>query len=110
MAKQGREIVDFDWDKFNAILQFNPTKVMCAEILGVSEDIIEFRLRDHFQTTFGEYKQRKMSNTKLKLQQKAIQMGLAGDRTMLIFSLKNLCGWSDTPMLAPEDDSLEFVE
>jgi len=36
-----------------------------------------------------------MSHTRYALIQKAISEALNGNTTMLIFSLKNLCGWAD---------------
>lgn len=45
--------------------------------------------------TFEEYHESRISRTATKLQQKALEMALNGDRTMLIFCLKNLAGWSD---------------
>ena len=45
--------------------------------------------------TFTDYQHKKMSGTRLKLVQKAIQMADKGNATMLIFCLKNLCKWSD---------------
>ena len=45
--------------------------------------------------TFGEYHELRMENTATKLQQKAIEMALKGDRTMMIFCLKNLAKWAD---------------
>ena len=45
--------------------------------------------------TFGEYHALRMEGTATKLQQKAIEMALAGNSTMMIFALKNLANWSD---------------
>lgn len=87
--------VEINYDKLDALLQFKVTKRFCAEYLGVSEDAIDRRLKEEKGMTFGEYHASKMERTAVKLQQKAIEMAIAGDRTMLIFSLKNLAGWSD---------------
>lgn len=32
-------------------------------------------------------------------------MALSGDRTMMIFALKNLCGWKDNPDFVDTSDS-----
>lgn len=86
---------ELDWRTLDGILQFNATKKMCAEILAVSEDVIERRIRELYNQTFTDYKDAKMGKVKIKLQQKAIELALAGNVTMLIFCLKNLCGWAD---------------
>jgi hypothetical protein len=78
-------------------LQFNPSARICSDILGVSTDTIERNIKKKFNQTFTEYKIGKMEKTKLLLQQKAIQSALSGNNTMLIFCLKNLCGWADRP-------------
>ena len=60
--------------------------------------------------TFVEFRSLYLSSTRIRLRQKAIQMALKGDRTMLIFSLKNLCDWKDHPKTASEeaDTSVTF--
>ena len=50
--------------------------------------------RDH-KMTFSEYREKFKGAMRLQLVQKAIQMALAGDRTLMIFCLKNLAQWSD---------------
>ena len=87
--------VEVDWRTLDGILQFNASKKLCSEILGVSEDVIERRIRDQYNQTFTEYKESRMGKVKIKLQQKAIESALSGNTTMLIFCLKNLCGWAD---------------
>ena len=42
-----------------------------------------------------ELKQKRLEAVKTRLQNKALTMAFAGDRALLIFSLKNLCGWVD---------------
>lgn len=62
--------------------------------------------------TFYEFREKYLGSTRIKLRQKAIQMGLSGDRTMLIFALKNLCAWKDKPDFEVEHVpyDLEFVD
>lgn len=87
--------VEIDWGKLDAILQFKPTLKVCSDIMEISGDTIEDRIREVHNCSFGEYRDRKMGKVKLKLQQKAIEMALSGNTTMMIFALKNLCDWSD---------------
>jgi hypothetical protein len=86
---------EFDWGKFDAILQFYPTKETCAEIMEVSEDTVERRIKEKFNSNFSDYRDRKMGRTRVALAKKAVKMALDGNATMLIFCLKNLCGWAD---------------
>lgn len=64
-------------------------------IMDCSEDTIENKLKKEFNCTFKQYRQKHLQFTSTKLQQKALQMAFAGDRVMLIFSLKNIAGWSE---------------
>jgi len=98
-----------DWEKLDAILQFGPTRQMCADILGISIETLKRRIKEEHDTTFTEYADQKFAKTKLKLIQKAITMGLGGNATMLIFSLKNKCNWKDNPDGVDERiDGMEF--
>ena len=91
----GTEELPFNWERLDAILQFNSSCRLCAELMGVSEDTIQRRIKDKTGQTFKEYKDEKMGAIKLQLQQKAFKMALDGNVVMLIFTLKNACGWAD---------------
>jgi len=86
---------ELDWATLDGILQFGATKGQCSAILKTSEDTIDRRIKQFKKMTFEQYKETKMGLTKMKLQQRAIKMALDGNAVMLIFCLKNLCGWSD---------------
>ena len=94
---KGRPIVEINWEKLNVILQFKPTKDVVADILEVSEDTVEARIREKYDCTFQDYRARKMAPVKIRLVKTAIEKAIKGDNTMLIFCLKNLCGWADKP-------------
>tara|TARA_R100000655_G_scaffold110056_1_gene167242 strand:+ start:1931 stop:2302 length:372 start_codon:yes stop_codon:yes gene_type:complete len=96
--KVGRKKVEFDWDKFDSILQFKPPKQVCSDILGISEDSIERRIKEEYDCTFSEYRARRMGPMKIRLAQKIIQMALNGNVPCLIFASKVYLGWSDKPI------------
>ena len=87
--------VEINYDKLDALLQFKVSLRFCAEYLGVSPDTIQRRLKEEKGLTFEQYHAQKIERTAVKLQQKAIEMAMGGDRTMMIFCLKNLAGWAD---------------
>lgn len=86
---------EIDWKILDALLQFKVTLRHCADYMGVSIDAIQRRVKEEKGISFSEYHELKLQRTATKLQQKAIEMALSGDRTMLIFCLKNLAGWAD---------------
>jgi len=87
--------------------QLKPSLTDVSELLNVSDDTILRHCRK-YNMTFAEYRNKKMAKTRMTLTQKALEMALNGNATMMIFSLKNLCGWADMPDAAPEDTTLEF--
>lgn len=89
------KIIEIDWKELDALLQFKVTKRFVCDYIRISEDTLERRIKDRWKMTFSEYHDMKMARTGLKLQQKAIEMALKGDKTMLIFALKNMAKWSD---------------
>lgn len=97
------EKTPFSWDKLDGLLAIKSTLVMCAELLDVSHQTIKNHIRARFDQTFTEYQERKLSKTKVRLIQQALTMAMNGDRTMLIFCLKNICKWSDEPEKEAED-------
>lgn len=91
----GRKKKVIDWVKLDSYLQLKATKRQCSLLLEVSEDTIERRIKEEYKLTFTEYAETKFIPVKLKLVQKILSKAMDGDNSCLIFSLKNLCGWSD---------------
>ena len=92
---QKKNILDIDWDKLDGLLRFKATLTDCSELMGISHDTIERHIRKKFDMNFTDYRDKKMSHTRLSLIQKAQEQAKTGNTAMLIFCLKNLCGWSD---------------
>lgn len=101
-----------DHQKLKNLMQFSPTLSDCAAFFDCSEDTISRHIEKVENMTFYNFREIYLGSTRIKLRQKAIQMALSGDRTMLIFSLKNLCAWKDKPDFEVEHIpcELEFVD
>jgi len=91
----GRKKIEIDWTKLTPMLQLGASLEMCAGVFECSEDTIENKIKEEFGVTFRELRNQKMATTKIKLLQKGLSKAFDGDNTLLIFCLKNLCGWSD---------------
>ena len=97
-----RPQIEIDQIKLEALMRFKPTLEDCAAFFRCSPDTIERRIKDYTMTdekpdglSFAEFRDQNMVHTRFNLVRKALSKADAGDNVMLIFCLKNLCGWKD---------------
>lgn len=98
MAKKGPGAPrkELDYKVFDALMQYKATTLaFAADYMNLSEMTITTRLKEDKGLSFEKYHELKMGRISNKLQEKAIQMALQGDRTLLIFCLKNYSKWQD---------------
>lgn len=101
----------FSWDKLDGLLAYKASLTTCSDILDTCEASIKNHIKECYGLTFTEYADRKLSRTKIKLVQKAIEQALGGSNTMLIFCLKNICKWADIPEPdQAQSEDLEFLD
>lgn len=96
--KHGRghsETIEIDWDQVEALMQCKPTLSMAAHYFKMSDVTLEKKIRDKYNVTFSEYRDRAMAFIKASLIQAAIHRALNKSDTMLIFCLKNIAQWAD---------------
>ena len=86
---------ELNWSELDALLQFKVPLSFVCDYIGVSRDTVMRRIKEEHDMTFKEYHNLRLQRTATKLQQKAIEMALTGNTTMMIFALKNMAGWSD---------------
>jgi AraC-like DNA-binding protein len=93
--KIGRPEKELDWKVLDAILQYGAKLIDCAEILGLSDDTVQRKIKAEYGCTFSEYRDSKMSRTRVKLMQKQIEVALSGNVPMLIWTGKQYLGQTD---------------
>jgi hypothetical protein len=89
-------------NQLQALMRLKPTAEDCAAFFQCSVDTIERRIKEYTTTdelpdglSFAEFREQNMVHTRFSLIRTALKKADSGDNTMLIFSLKNLCGWRD---------------
>jgi hypothetical protein len=90
---------NIDIDALKKYLQLKPSLHDTAARFGCHFLTIEKFINTHFKERFMEFREKCMEPTRAALVSKAIKMALEGNVQMLVFCLKNLCGWDDkTPV------------
>ena len=85
-------------EKLRAFMRMKPTLKDTAAYFECSEDVIERYIKAHWGVRFAEFRDQNMVHTRHDLVRMAIKKAMRGDNVMLIFCLKNLCGWRDKPV------------
>lgn len=94
--KAGRPPAQIDLVQYKALMRLNPTLKDTAAFFDVCEDtIIDWLERELGTRDFSGIRDKNMVHTRLMLIRTAVRKAENGDNTMLIFCLKNLCGWVD---------------
>lgn len=106
MAKMGRPPIPIDWKKVDVCCSYKMSLEDVASFNGISPTVLEDAIRKIYNETFRDYRSKKMTVTKARLANKAIEMAEKGSIPMLIFCLKNFNKWSDNPSqgFTPVDD------
>ena len=82
-------------EKLRALMRMKPSLKDTAAYFDCSEDVIERYIKANWGLRFAEFREQNMVFTRFNLIRTAIQKAEKGDNVMLIFCLKNLCGWRD---------------
>jgi len=88
-------LTESDHPKLKAIMRFKPRMVDAAAFFEVHPSTLEKYIKKIWGITYSEFRDQNMVSIRFKLNQAAIDKALGGDTAMLIFCLKNYCGWSD---------------
>ena len=85
--------------QLKAILRLKPTREDCAAFLGVEVSTVDKYIKRTYHCTFSEFREQNMVHTRFMLIRTAIKKAESGDNCMLIFCLKNICNWSNDPVM-----------
>jgi hypothetical protein len=108
--KMGRPPKDIDWEKLDIYCEHQMSLEDTAYLLDMDSQTLERKIKKKYKLTFRQFRAKKLSSTRMKLKQKAVSMALMGDKTMLIFCLKNLVGWADQPAIIDNDEEEAYPE
>lgn len=91
----GRPAKDINPQQLKALMRLKPSLADTAAFFECTERTIENVVKTHFSLTFFDFREQNAVHSRLSMIRKAISKAEAGDNCMLIFCLKNLCGWKD---------------
>lgn len=103
-----RPKIEIPQEKLEALCRLNPTLKDCAAFFQCSEDTIELRAKEFGYASFTDLRAKNMVHTRLNLIRTAVKQAENGNTTMLIFSLKNLCGWADKQEVEQRVQSIQI--
>lgn len=94
--------------QLRALLRMKPTRKDCAAFFEVSEDTIERYIKRTYKITYAEFGDQNMVHTRFDLVRTAIRQAKSGNTAMLIFCLKNMCGWADKQEISTPSEGIKI--
>ena len=91
----GRPQANIDWQKVDKYLQAQCDGVGIAGILGIHPNTLYEACKDKYKISFSEYSAQKKGEGVELLKAKQFQIGMAGDKGMLIWLGKQYAGQSE---------------
>jgi hypothetical protein len=77
------------------LMKLSPTIDDTAHFFRTGKSEIEYLISTKYGLTFSEFRNQRFVHTRNALRKEAINQALGGNTTMLVFAMKNLCGWQD---------------
>jgi len=94
--KSGRPESKIDWELAEKLAALGPTNQILAEYLKVSDNTLDTHIKKKYGITTTEFIAQRLAPTKLRLLSVAIEEAIKKrNTTLMIFMLKNLCGFTD---------------
>lgn len=90
-------MVKVDLKELIKLMRFRPSLEVTSNWFGVSEDSIQRVIKKADQSTFSQFRARHSQHIHQKLVERAIEMAMEGNTTMMIFLLKSYCHMSELP-------------
>lgn len=95
--------------QLKAILRLKPTLKDCAAFLDVSQDTIIRYIEKTYKTSYANFREQNMVHTRFSLIRTALKQAESGNTAMLIFCLKNMCGWTDKNENINHDSNIQVT-
>ena len=105
----GRPKIPIDDEKLCQILQLKPKLEWIASFFSVDEETIRNHCKTNHGMTFSQLRNKMMFNVRLGLIRQTVDQAMKGNTGLMIFALKNMCGWADMPSEFEEDGEHELV-
>ena len=77
------------------IMRYKPRLEDVAAFFECNSSTVERYIKKTYGVTFAEFRLQNQVRSRFEMIQVAMTKALQGDNTMLIFCLKNQCGWAD---------------
>lgn len=95
-VKSGRKRLKIDWEEVGNMLMRDISAVSIAHKIGLKcSDTLYNHCKRDLGMDFSAFRQQKQEQGADNLKETAYDMAQAGDKTMLIFLLKNRAGYAD---------------
>ena len=104
-----RPLKIIDDKQLKALMRMKPTTADVAAFFDCSEDTVERHIKKTYRKSFAAFREENMVHTRFSLIRTALAKAEKGDNTMLIFCLKNICGWADKPAVEELQEQSSFT-